>query len=346
MPIKKPIYLFFDLRFVFFISIIVLCAIVLLIGGNNTSKKTNAESNHPNNNNMHNLFASTDLYGLYDTQEMGMGGSSNSLIPFISQNSVVMGYNQINLNLQKNYDNDMIKHEVAPGETIEKIAKHHNISVRTILWANDIASPDNIDIGDILVILPMDGMLHSVKINETLDDIAEKYGVSKEEILQTNDIDDERIIFAEQRIIIPGTSFDNPPEEEKEYKKQPSKKPTTPINTDGYFIRPSQGVLSQGLHSYNAIDIANACWSPIYAAASGTVSLSVDNGKWNGGYGNFVTIKHPNSTTTLYAHLIKNVVNYGEYVEQGTIIGYMGSTGYSTGCHIHFEVHGAANNIR
>ncbi len=313
---------------------LVLCTIVVLTGHNNNN------NNNKNNSYISSAFASTQLYGLYDTNEASTGGNSNNLIPILIQDTTVIGYNQINLREQQNHNKDITKHEVKPDETISQIANEYGISIETILWSNHVQSADNIDIGDILIILPIDGILHDIKLNETMDDIASLYEVSEEKILKANDIADKKIIFPGQKIIIPGTSFDSLPKETQHNTDSSLLK-----KIDGYFIRPSQGILSQQLHGNNAIDIANSCWSPVYAASNGTTSVSVDNGKWNGGYGNFITIKHSNGTTTLYAHLIKTKANYGEYVKQGEVIGYMGSTGYSTGCHVHFEVHGAINNI-
>jgi murein DD-endopeptidase MepM/ murein hydrolase activator NlpD len=80
----------------------------------------------------------------------------------------------------------------------------------------------------------------------------------------------------------------------------------------------------------------------VYAAASGEVIISRASG-WNGGYGNYIVIRHPNNTQTLYSHLSRNVVNVGAWVTQGQVIGHVGSTGRSTGPHLHFEVRGAPN---
>lgn len=80
----------------------------------------------------------------------------------------------------------------------------------------------------------------------------------------------------------------------------------------------------------------------IYAAASGKVIKSYSGG-WGGGYGNHILIQHPNGVVTMYAHLSKNLVWRGEYVKKGQLIGKMGSTGRSTGPHLHFEVRGAYN---
>lgn len=107
------------------------------------------------------------------------------------------------------------------------------------------------------------------------------------------------------------------------------------------FIWPARGVLTSGFgprwgRMHRGIDIAAPVGTPIYAAAAGVVTYS----QWNsGGYGNLVEIRHADGTLTLYAHNQRNLVRVGQYVEQGQQIAEMGSTGRSTGPHVHFEVH-------
>ena len=91
-----------------------------------------------------------------------------------------------------------------------------------------------------------------------------------------------------------------------------------------------------------AVDLAGGYGSTIRAAASGEVIVSKQSG-WNGGYGQDIVVRHGNGTQTLYAHLSRNDVGVGAYVSQGQVIGGMGSTGRSTGTHLHFEVRGASN---
>lgn len=112
------------------------------------------------------------------------------------------------------------------------------------------------------------------------------------------------------------------------------------------FMIPTTGHNWGRLHGNNGVDIANACSNQIYAPEEGMVIESVTNGKWNGGYGNFVRIRHPNSVVTKYAHTKKNITKVGDYVLQGDPIAYIGNTGEvqgATGCHLHFEVEGAVN---
>ena len=118
-------------------------------------------------------------------------------------------------------------------------------------------------------------------------------------------------------------------------------------NSNNYFIIPTTGWNWGQLHYYNAIDIANVCGIPVYAAADGFIIESAVNG-WNSGYGQYIKIEHPNNTKTVYAHLGENSATVGKFVNQGDLIGYIGNTGTThgpTGCHLHFEVWGDKNPL-
>jgi murein DD-endopeptidase MepM/ murein hydrolase activator NlpD len=101
-------------------------------------------------------------------------------------------------------------------------------------------------------------------------------------------------------------------------------------------------VKTQGIHGHNAVDLASSYGTNIMAAADGTVIVAKIGG-WNGGYGNYVVINHPNGTQTLYAHMSSISVSVGQGVTQGESIGRMGETGDATGVHVHFEIRGAPN---
>ena len=141
------------------------------------------------------------------------------------------------------------------------------------------------------------------------------------------------IIIPDGEIYIPTTSSGSGASSSKPNLKDAS----------NFFARPiSGGKRTQGIHGYNAVDIAAPVGTEIRAAAKGEVIISRSGG-WNGGYGNYIVIKHSNGTQTLYAHNSKNFVSVGDVVEQGEAIGAVGSTGKSTGSHLHFEVRGAKN---
>ncbi|TAF08091.1 MAG: LysM peptidoglycan-binding domain-containing protein [Nostocales cyanobacterium] len=120
---------------------------------------------------------------------------------------------------------------------------------------------------------------------------------------------------------------------------------------DRPYIWPAKGVLTSGYgwrwgRMHRGIDVANSVGTPIYASAPGVV----ERAGWNrGGYGNLVDIRHPDGSLTRYAHNSRILVRVGQEVEQGTTIAAMGSTGFSTGPHLHFEIHpsgkGATNPI-
>lgn len=98
----------------------------------------------------------------------------------------------------------------------------------------------------------------------------------------------------------------------------------------GYRIHPISG--ARRLHT--GVDMNGSCGEPIYAATSGTVVTA----SWYGGYGNAVVIDNGGGVATLYAHQTSLAVGSGQSVSTGQVVGYVGTTGYSTGCHLHFEV--------
>jgi LysM repeat protein len=237
------------------------------------------------------------------------------------------------------YQSDQIStYVVRPGDTLSQIAKMFNVSVNTIVWANDIEG-GVITPGQNLVILPVSGVRHLVKEGETLESIAKKHGGDLREILQFNNLTFDAKIAVGEEIIIPnGDATPVTPE------GKPKSTPAKQTSLAGYFAKPVDGpyTRSQGIHGYNGVDLAGAVGTNIVASASGKVIVSRNAG-FNGGYGNYIVISHPNGTQTLYAHLKSTAIAQGANVSKGQLIGYMGNTGRSTGPHLHFEVRGAKN---
>ncbi len=250
---------------------------------------------------------------------------------------------EIAKDIQKGSSDAIKVYVVQKGDTLSEIAEKFGVSVNTIRWANDLGRNGLIKVGQELVILPIDGVKYKVKHGGTLRDIVKKIGGDVEEAAVFNGIDPDEELAAGTEVIVPGAEI-----KEKKLKASRVKSFVRNYGTGktvykGYFMRPVKGgVKTQGLHGKNAVDIAAGYGTAIYAAASGRVIIS-KYGAWNGGYGNYIVIAHPNGTQTLYAHLAKNLVKRGDYVSQGQIIGTMGSTGKSTGVHLHFEVRGAKN---
>lgn len=235
---------------------------------------------------------------------------------------------------------------VRQGDSLSKIAEMFDVSVNTIIWANNLKG-GVIHEGQTLVILPISGVRHTIKSGETLQAIANKYKADLGEVLDYNNISESAVLAVGDVLTIPNAELPAPAPIKKTIASTP--KLTAPLkgangpSFPGYFQRPVKGgVRTQGLHGYNGVDIAAPVGTPIYAAAAGTVIVS-SSGGWNLGYGNYIVISHPNGTQTLYAHASKLLVSLGERVEQGQNIALMGSTGKSTGSHVHFEIRGAKN---
>jgi LysM repeat protein len=234
---------------------------------------------------------------------------------------------------------------IRKGDSISQIADMFSVSTNTILWANDMKKGDKLTEGDVLVILPVSGVKHVVLKGQTLKGLANKYSVDVSDIAGFNGIaEDAKLAIGDELIIPDAQIVSAEPEQPKTIITNPIDSIKTTLKVlIGYFINPVPDYKrkSQGLHGRNGVDLAAPSGTPIVASASGVVLLARKG--YNGGYGNMVIIKHPNGTQTLYAHQSKIATSTGAQVSQGEVIGYVGSTGHSTGPHLHFEVYGARN---
>ena len=229
---------------------------------------------------------------------------------------------------------------VREGDTLSQVAEMFDVTTNTIMWANDLTKSTSIQPGDTLVILPIAGVRHVVKSGDTISTIAKKYDGDTDEILAFNQLESADELSVGDTLIIPGGAMHQAPVRGSH---------AVPVSVSGNlaastgFVHPAPGsVKTQGIHGYNAVDLAGSWGSGIRAAAAGEVIVAKGSG-WNGGYGNYVVIRHSSGAQTLYAHLSSLSVGVGAYVSQGEVIGGMGSTGRSTGTHLHFEVRGARN---
>jgi LysM repeat protein len=227
------------------------------------------------------------------------------------------------------------------GEKLAEIAEMYDVTVETIRNYNDLKPGQVIKPGTALLILPVSGARYTIKSGDTLESIAKRFKADADEIGRFNNIASNELI-AGKTIIIPDE--DGVLHDDTAPKKSPVKSSSLP-SIAGYYISPAAGKVTQDLHGHNGIDIGNTVGTTIKAAAAGKVVIARSSG-WNGGYGLMVVIAHPNGTKTLYAHLSKVIVTEGQQVAQGEKIGEMGNTGKSTGPHLHYEVHGARNNMR
>ncbi len=255
----------------------------------------------------------------------------------IVEDAFISPDNQKVLDGSRTIDDDQISvYVVRAGDTLPVIAKMFGVSVNTIRWGNDLKS-DKLTPGDTLVILPISGVQHTVKSGETLQAIVKQHKGDLNEVLQYNNLTLGEKLSIGDVIIIP----DGEATVVVSTKKPVSGSKSTPTYS-GYYMRPIVGgIKTQGVHGRNGVDLASVFGANILASASGEVIIARTG--WNGGYGTYVVIKHGNGTQTLYAHMSSLSVKPGDKVSQGQIIGKMGSTGKSTGVHVHFEIRGARN---
>jgi len=236
---------------------------------------------------------------------------------------------------------EVLEYIVQPGDTLQSIAEANGISVATLALANDLSKTSAVKVGETLLILPVDGILHVVSSGDTVSGLAKTYNVEQGEIIAFNNLANQGDIYIGDILVVPGGVMP---------KKAAPSVNQVPL-ADNYFIFPVEGKITQGLHYYNAVDIANKCGTPVYAAAAGIVQRAVGNGAYNYGMGNYITILHSNGTVTYYGHLMSLLVKPGDKVYVGQNIALVGGqpgmagAGKSTGCHLHFQVVGARNPL-
>ncbi len=245
---------------------------------------------------------------------------------------------------------EIIKYTVQTGDTISTIASRFGITINTVLWANNLGSYSIIRPGQELNILPYSGLLYTVKSGDSLSRISSLYDIESSEIVEKNNLNENQGLKIGQELILPGASKITYSSPSTSTTKTPtnnnSSVTTNPVNKvenatavdDDSMVWPTEGhrITQYFTWSHNGLDIANKIGTPIYAAEAGTVEIAATG--WNGGYGNTILINHGNGTKTRYGHLTSLYVKKGDKVAKGENIGTMGSTGRSTGPHIHFEV--------
>src|SRR3989338_75134 len=221
---------------------------------------------------------------------------------------------------------------VQSGDTISGIAKKFGISINTILWENNLSLSSYINPGDKLNILPVTGIAYVIQSGDTLSAIAKEYGTTIEKILASNNLESAGSIKARQKIIIPdGKLGYSAPARTRSIYSSSSGDPS--VNN---FLWPSNSKRITQYYSWrhHAIDIGAQSGAPIYASRAGRI----ERAGWSTGYGYNMIINHGGGVKTLYAHASKLYVQHGDQVEQGEVIGAVGSSGWSTGPHVHFEI--------
>ncbi len=247
----------------------------------------------------------------------------------------------------------IVTYTVRAGDTLFGIALQYKLNPETVLWANpDLKdTPDLMNVGMALDIPPVDGVVHIVQEGDTVAGIAEKYKVSAGAIItaEWNSLTEGQEPVVGQHLIVPGGKREL-------VVWQLPVKPTAAASAafakahagfcegasaaalgSGTFIWPTDSHTIGGnpyAYWHRAIDLPQKSGSPVYASDSGTVVYA----GWNTwGYGNLLVLDHGNGWQTWYAHLSQIYVMCGQQLYQGAVIGAVGSTGRSTGPHLHFE---------
>lgn len=231
---------------------------------------------------------------------------------------------------------------VQDGDTIASIAAQFNISANTILWANGITERDILKIGDHLTILPTTGVLHTVRSGDTVLAIAIKYDADLQATIAYNNLGEDAKLAIGQKIIVPdgyahATVPTSVPSIVSEDVKLATESPpdSAPSTGSGFAWPTASRHISQYFRwGHTGIDIDDRSRPPIYAAETGTIEFT----GWLGGYGRLVVVNHGDGLSTYYAHVDKVYVTKGQKVSKGDAIAQIGSTGRSTGPHVHFEV--------
>ena len=215
---------------------------------------------------------------------------------------------------------------VQPGDNLYRIGCNYGFDVQTLACINDLTNPRQLAIGQELLIPMENEGIFQTRGTETLDEVAKLCGVTPIEIALANDIWDVETLPAGMALTIPG------------YKTWQMMSVASRAE-NSLFLRPVEGVISSSYgyrhgEFHTGLDIAVAQGTAVKAAMGGTV-VSAD---WDGNYGYAVVIDHHNGYKTRYAHNSVLLVQTGDQVATGQSVALSGSTGRSTGPHVHWEV--------
>lgn len=224
-------------------------------------------------------------------------------------------------------------YKVQSGDTISGITKKFGLkNISTIIAVNDIDNVRLISAGQTLKIPSIDGLTYTVQKGNSIQGISSKFNVTLEDLLDVNELENANLTVG-QSLFIPGAKLDN-----ESLHNALGDRFINPISiryrlTSRFGRRsdPFTGAAS----NHTGIDMACPTGTAVKASMSGKVAFT----GYSNIFGNYVIINHSKNYQTLYAHLSKIEAKKGQWVSQGTKIGLVGSTGYSTGPHLHFTVY-------
>ncbi len=270
----------------------------------------------------------------------------------------------IHTNIPDRPRQEIVKYTIQPGDTVIGIAQKFNLKPKTIMFGNQNTlgdDPHNLSVGDELNILPIDGAYYEWHEGDGLNGVSSFLNVKPEDIINypLNRLNPETIGDYSNPNIKPGTWL-IVPGGTREYtswtapvgitRKNPAQARIAGAGACsaisdgavglGSFIWPSQSHYISGFDyspetNHRGIDIAGNTGEAVWAVDAGVIVYA----GWNDwGYGNMIMVDHGTGWQSLYAHLSSVKVLCGMSVDQGTLIGAIGSTGQSSGSHLHFEL--------
>lgn len=231
-------------------------------------------------------------------------------------------------------EGEALIHIVQKGDTLTAIARQYDVRRQDLIALNELETPNLLSIGQELIITPRWQRTHVVAPGDTLWDVARTYEVSVDAISAANGLSNPNTLRIGTELIIPAIGgADSGPV------VAASARVTAPTSQGPALAWPVSGRVTSNFgqrwgRMHYGIDIAAPMGTPVYAALAGTVTYS----DWAGTYGMLVTIDHGDGVETRYAHNSRLLVKVGDKVQAGQRIALVGSTGESTGPHLHFEV--------
>lgn len=293
-----------------------------------------------------NQLADINSLAALSGQNLGRGGEeSSNLDPSTIQENSLMASNPTATDYINSFkSNQIVEYTVQPGDLLSFIASDYGVSVNSIMWANNLPNANSIYPGQILRIPPVSGVIHKVKTGDTVASIAKKYGVEPDKILSFNNRKEGQPLEIDEELIVPDGQIKSfiitKPGTQSAIAQRFSNLP----DLGDYIMVPTKGRISQWIHGRNGVDIAASCGTNVFAPADATVAVADISG-YNAGFGIYTKLIHTNVPSGIQAesvlsHLSKLLVKTGDSVKKGQLIALMGSTGRSTGCHLHWEGHG------
>lgn len=233
------------------------------------------------------------------------------------------------------------RHVLAAGETLSGITERYGIALADLVGANpDLSSLDRLPVGVELLVPPGPGLLVRLEDPGDLPLLLRSYGADPVAVLRANEIVSPRDLVEGSLLWLPGVRPEAALERLARVRELENRY-VWPVHgrITSYFGRRTLGMGTSNFH--RGVDVAAPTGTPIVASRSGTVSFA----GWSGSYGYLVKIRHVGGDETWYAHQSRISVSVGEWVDQGEVVGRVGSTGLSTGPHLHFELRRSGSAI-